>query len=191
FLSVTAIEAERTNTVVILDVQNEQEAAVAQQLNLLTTTHLWRDDQGQRALNTEGFAPQELLEIATPLDMPLATYLTEDFVESLTEAFSDHEQEELRRDAANAHDNLVQVLTDAGVLEPEFSQRSLIEGLHAWAVRQPPRLTTLRLRDVVGQREWPGSDNEELWPLRDAFGAAVVLDELPEMPALRSLLRRL
>ncbi len=190
-LSVTAIEAERTKTGVILDVQNEQEAAAARQLNLPTTTQLWREDQGQRALNTESFAPQELLEIATPLDMPLAAYLTEDFLEALTEDFSDHEQEELRRDAANAHDNLVQVLADAGLLEAEFSQRSLIEALHAWAVRQPPRFTTLRLRDVVGQREWPGSDNEKLWPLRDAFGAVVVVDELSEMPALRSLLRRL
>ena len=190
-LAVLAIEAERAGIEVILAVQNQSEwQAAAQEAGLTTAVNLWRDEPGQRSLNTETFTPAQMLEITTPMDIPLANYLAEEFVEALPTNIEPAQEQELRREAANAHDALVRVLSSAGLIDDDFSQRALIEALHAWAHEQKPRLTALRLRDVVGQRAWAGDTATELRPTTDGFGAPVVVDDLKDMPVLLSLLRR-
>src|SRR5690625_5308873 len=82
-LAVLAIEAERAGIEVILAVQNQSEwQAAAQEAGLTTAVNLWRDEPGQRSLNTETFTPAQMLEITTPMDIPLANYLAEEFVEA-------------------------------------------------------------------------------------------------------------
>ncbi|HLS03205.1 MAG TPA: 4-alpha-glucanotransferase [Actinomycetales bacterium] len=182
-LGVLAIEAARKNVQVLLDVPHDSPLLEAAQAVGIPTTV---------ALQLGASMPHnQLLQISTPLDIPLANYLAEEFSDQLPTDFDEEQAQELLRRARATHDQAVRKLSEAGLIDEDFSQRSLIEALHAWALASPSIWTEYRLRDIVGQRIWHREAAGHVQPLLDGFEAPVLLDELDQLPMLRSLLRRL
>jgi 4-alpha-glucanotransferase len=87
----------------------------------------------------------------------------------------------------------VALLVELGLLRANASEREIIEALHRFLVRTPSRLLGVALPDAVGDRRpvnQPGTHREyPNWqvPMTDATGAAVLLEDLPAHPRLRSL----
>lgn len=190
-LAVLAIEANTSGIELVLSAnKNSQWHETAAVFGVATQTRPWRVDGEQIRINSDDFEFNQLLEVKTPLDIPLANFLADEFAQHLPDHLSDSQREEVRRGARNVHDLLVRELANAGLIDDEVSSRGLMEALHVWAVQQKPRLTVLRLRDLMGQRTWGGRNTARRQPLLDAFDVPVVIDDVPGAPTLLSLLRR-
>lgn len=190
-LAVLAIEADRAGVDLVLSTgPNSPWYDIAQQVGVATHARPWRVEGEQIVVNKDRFVANELLEVKTPLDIPLAAFFGEEFDDRLPSEMLEAQRQELRRAARNVHDLLKRELASDGLVDDEVSSRGLIEALHVWAVSQKPRLTVLRLRDLLGQRAWPGASDAWRFPLRDGFDAPAVIDDLQSAPALLSLLRR-
>lgn len=190
-LAVLAIEAERSKIELVLSIAEDSPwRKIAQEMGVCVRVQPWDVAADPPVINSDSFAENQFLEPRIPLDVPLANYLSEEYLEALPETLGERAREDFRRTAQNVRLLLERELRAAQLIDDSASQRAVIEALHVWGVQSPPRLTVLRLRDLLGQRHWSGVKTGWKNPLADAFGAVAVIDDLPEAPTLLSLLRR-
>ncbi len=198
-VGVLLLEAHRAGAIVIGEDLGTVEPWVRDYLaerGVLGTSVLWfeKDADGE-PLRPEEYRELVLATINTHDLPPTAGYLAEEHVDLrerlglLTEAAPI-----VRAEARRERERMVARLREYDLLPDNPTERQLVEALHAYITLTPSRLVGVALTDAVGERRaqnQPGTDTEyPNWklPLTDGSENVVLVEDLPDIARLRSLL---
>ena len=197
-IGILLLEAERAGAVVIGEDLGTVEPWVRDYLRergVFGTSVLWFErGWSDEALRPEHWRELCLASVTTHDLPPTAGYLAGVHVDlrgSLGLLERAVEDERAVHDADVA--DWTALLVELGLLREGAGEREVVEALHRFLVRTPSRLLGVALPDAVGDRRpvnQPGTHQEyPNWrvPMTDSTGAAVLLEDLPAHPRLRSL----
>ncbi len=199
-IGILCLEAHRAGVVVIGEDLGTVEPWVRDYLTergILGTSVLWfeKTDDGH-ALPPERYRRLALATVNTHDLPPTAGYLADEHVllrerlGLLAEPFPVVQQA-----ARREREDMLALLRDRGLVGLDPSEREVVEALHRLMLQTPSLLRGLSLVDATGERRTqnqPGTDTEyPNWkvPLGDGVGQVVLLDDLPDHPRVRSLLK--
>jgi 4-alpha-glucanotransferase len=190
-LGILALEAHRTGALIVGEDLGTLEAWVQEVLRergLLGTSILWFESDNGAPMPAEKFRTDVLASVTVHDLPPTLGYLRGEHVRiradldllsrSADEEWADHER---------MITGWISALQASGFLEPghETSESRVVVALHRYLMSTPAKAIGIALVDVVGDvraQNQPGTDQEyPNWrvPLCDAFGRAVLLEDLP------------
>ncbi|GAA3620053.1 4-alpha-glucanotransferase [Kineosporia mesophila] len=201
-IGLLALEAQRAGCFVIGEDLGNVEPSTREYLKergVLGTSILWfeRDYDGDgKPLEPSQWRDLCLATVTTHDLPPTAGYLAGEHIELrerlglLTRSY----EQEAAVDAEQRQDVLDQ-LTELGLLKVGPTERDKVEALHAFLALTPARLIGVQLADAVGDRRTmnqPGTNDEyPNWrlPLADGVGQPILLDDLMDSVRVLSLIR--
>ena len=200
-VGVLALEAELAGVVVVGEDLGTVEPGVREYLahkGVLGTSILWFEMADDRPLDPSRYRELAMASVNTHDLPPTAGYL-EGVQLKLREDLDllARSPQEERAEAQKQLDAFFTAVAEAGLL-PEgdaTDEPGRIEALYRYLGRAPSMLFNVSLVDAVGERRiqnQPGtSDEYPNWkvPLADANGTPVLLEDLPRMARVRSLVR--
>ncbi|WP_324652435.1 4-alpha-glucanotransferase [Georgenia sp. H159] len=199
-VGVLLLEAQRVGAVVIGEDLGTVEPWVRDYLaerGVLGTSVLWFEkEDGEAPLRPERYRELVLATVNTHDLPPTAGYLAEEHVDLRERLGVLTEPAPIVRAAARRErERMVGRLREYDLLPDSPTERQLVEALHAYVTRTPSRLIGVALVDAVGERRaqnQPGTDTEyPNWklPLADGSENVVLVEDLPGVARLRSLVR--
>lgn len=200
-VGVLALEAELAGVVVVGEDLGTVEPGVREYLErkgVLGTSILWFETADDRPLDPSRYRELAMASVNTH-DLPPTAGFLEGVQLQLREDLGllARSPEEERAEARKQLDMFLTAIEEAGLL-PEGAATDgtgKIEALYRYLGRAPSMLFNVSLVDAVGERRiqnQPGtSDEYPNWkvPLADANGTPVLLEDLPRMARVKSLVR--
>lgn len=198
-VGVLALEAELADVVVVGEDLGTVEPSARQYLErkgVLGTSILWFEMDGDRPLDPSHYRELCMASVNTHDLPPTAGYL-EGVHLQLREDLNllARSPEEERQEAQQQLDTFFTAIEETGLLPSgeDAGEEAKVEALYRYLGRAPSMLFNVSLVDAVGERRiqnQPGtSDQYPNWrvPLADGNGTYVLLEELNDMPRVRSL----
>jgi len=197
-IGILCLEASRAGALVIGEDLGTVEPWVRGYLKdrgILGTSVLWFEkDASGTPLPPEKYRRLALATVTTHDLPPTAGYLAEEHVALRERLGLLTEPVHVVQRAARAERlEMLEVLTERGLLGPDPSEREIVEALHRFVRATPALLVGVSLADAVGERRaqnQPGTDKEyPNWrvPLADGSGRLVTVEDLFDSARLRSL----
>ncbi|WP_298804549.1 4-alpha-glucanotransferase [uncultured Pseudokineococcus sp.] len=201
-VGILALEAQRAGAVVVGEDLGVVEPWVRDHLRergVLGTSVLWFERDGDGApLPPERWRELCMATVTTHDLPPTAGYLAGEHIDLRDRlGLLTRDVEEERRVDERDRASVLAQLSERGLVPEDPTERQLVDGLHRLLRAAPSRLLGVSLPDAVGERRTqnqPGTyDQYPNWrvPLGDSSGDPVLLEDLPGLPRVRSLLRAL
>jgi 4-alpha-glucanotransferase len=200
-VSILLLEAERANAFVVGEDLGVVEPFVRDLLaerGVLGTSILWFEVDDGRPRPPETWRELCLATVTTHDLPPTAGYLLGDHVhlrDSLGLLARSVEKE--LEVAARERDVVLDLLRERGLLAEDADEQETVDALHALLTAAPSRLLGVQLADLVGDRRTqnqPGTHREyPNWrvPLSGPDGRPLLLEDLPDLPRVHSLVATL
>lgn len=201
-IGILVLEATRSGALVIGEDLGIVEPWVREYLTqrgILGSSVLWfeKDDVGE-VLPPEQYRRLALAMVTTHDLPPTPGYLAGEHVEIRQRLGLLNEPVEWERQKARAERaEMLDMLTERGLISDDPSEREIVEALHRYLRSAPSLLLGVSLADAVGERRaqnQPGTDTEyPNWkvPLADAAERLVFIEDLPNNARMWSLIRAL
>lgn len=196
-IGILCLEAQRAGAVVIgedLGVFEPWVRTYLTERGILGTSVLWFEYEGKALMAPEKYRRLALATVTTHDLPPTAGYLAGEHVDLRDRlGLLSEPVETVRAAARRERQQMVDVLSERGLVGGDPSERELVEAMHRLVLASPSVLVGVSLADAVGERRaqnQPGTDQEyPNWkvPLADSAQRLVLIDDLFENPRLRSL----